>query len=270
MIHGIMKMVYHQQSTTRVIGGHWLLFLVATALFLLLSLPSLATTLSEPNKNNDQWIPPDFCGQLDCPKYTTYRKTPDFEAREYQPTCWATTNVSSLTNTYHSAVKKGSRRLFRYFWGQNKQTIRMKETVPLSVHFLPIPHPHLADAHNFTVGMMIPFTHQDHPPDPSLPSSTPWQQQQHEYTIEITCLPKIQMYVRMIFEKKKMGFDRGMEEARELAAALDALGLDYDTDCGVVFANYNHPGRGEHHHRHHHHHYLEVWLAGRFEKEEVA
>ena len=100
----------------------------------LLAVLALGLTAAAAPGQAHRWRPPAFCGALPCPRFRTLRRGEGYEARRYGRSVWVETNVSALHN-YHAAVREASARLFPYFWGHNREGLRMPETVPLVVGF---------------------------------------------------------------------------------------------------------------------------------------
>jgi len=80
---------------------------------------------------------PTFCGGLPCPRYVESNdtvKSPDFELRSYKEAVWVSTCVPGDWK-YHAAVVNASMRLWNYYWGGNREGLRLPETVPLTIEF---------------------------------------------------------------------------------------------------------------------------------------
>jgi hypothetical protein len=60
-----------------------------------------AAASSRPS-HNKSWHKPGFCGRMDCPKFTIWQKSPEFQLREYKPG-----EVLPAAGRQHAAVPVG-------------------------------------------------------------------------------------------------------------------------------------------------------------------
>lgn len=122
-----------------------------------LCLASALALHSTPSAGHLSWHPPEFCGDLPCPRYTVWQKNlqHQWEARRYRPAVWLTITMPVVWN-YHAAVTNASTRLWSYFWGANEEGLRMQETVPLTVTFKTDLPPHVGHDFNYTVSAFLP------------------------------------------------------------------------------------------------------------------
>ncbi|KAL4424304.1 hypothetical protein ABPG75_001605 [Micractinium tetrahymenae] len=227
---------------------------VATAALLALAIAGLASGRfpwsggggGSGGGDDDHWKKPGFCGRMDCPRYSTRQKHYDYQLREYEEAYWVATNISATK--YELAVKMATLYLMEYFWGANNQSLRMKETVPLSVHYRTDGDPHTGTQHNYTVALFIPYEYQEEPPQPN--NTSVWLYRN----------PKATLAVRMFQHRAREG--RAIEEMRALLDALFHAGHDNIETGAMMVASYDHPLKHHPHHRRYHH--SEVWVRGDF------
>ncbi|KAI7836529.1 hypothetical protein COHA_009629 [Chlorella ohadii] len=74
---------------------------------------------------------------------------------------WVATNVSEVR--YDAAVKQAVPLLWDYFFSCNNESLRLRETVPLTVHYRTALHPHTGERRNYTVAMYLPYLFQHRP-----------------------------------------------------------------------------------------------------------
>ncbi|KAI3424147.1 hypothetical protein D9Q98_009507 [Chlorella vulgaris] len=131
-------------------------------------------------------------------------------------------NVSGLH--YQQAIKTATPVLSKYFWGANKEGLRLKETVPLVVNYRLDVHPHTGQRRNFTIFWFLPYIYHAQPPEPTEPG------------VFIFRNPSGTMFVRMFLHRAHEW--RVVKESRELIAALNHAGHEYEASdlpaCGAA------------------------------------
>ncbi|GAB4813300.1 hypothetical protein N2152v2_000346 [Parachlorella kessleri] len=157
------------------------------------------------------WIPPAFCGEADCPEYTVWQKSHQFEARRYKPSTWVATMVEA--DKLDAALPEGLKRLDDYIAGGNEAKEQLACTLPVMAVYPLEGHPHKGSRTNYTVAIYLPYNKQDEPPKPT------------SNQLFIFNGPNVDMYVRMYREPASQA--RVVEEVRDLAAALEHAGHDY-------------------------------------------
>ncbi|EFN53550.1 hypothetical protein CHLNCDRAFT_136684 [Chlorella variabilis] len=206
----------------------------SAVLCLLLACTALTTAAaagsSDAGSGRGSWRKPGFCGNMDCPEYTVWQKNFDFQVREYREAAWVAVNVSGVR--YELAVKAALPLLSQYFWGANKEGLRLQETVPLVTHYRLDVHPHTGERRTYSVFWFIPYEYQAEPPEPSHPALWLYRSPANAT-----------MFVRMFGH-----------HARE-----------WRVPSGVLVASYNHPSK-HHPHLPRRYHHSEVWMRGTFNK----
>ena len=177
---------------------------------------------------------PDFCHDLDCPKYTLVAKKDGYEIRNYAASKWVGTTVS--TASYTEASETGFRLLFEYISGANaaKEKIPMASPVATKI----VPGPGSTGVKNFTVLFFTPFAYQDNTPAPTNPQ------------LASVSLPSITAYVTSFGGYEG---DKELEEyTTKLVNSLNRDNVEYVKDFYFT-AGYDSPFRivGRHN---------EVWL----------
>lgn len=196
--------------------------------------------------HDDDWKKPGFCGRMDCPRFSVRQKHYDFQLREYKEAYWVATNISATK--YELAVKMATPHLMEYFWGANNESLRMKETVPLTVHYRTDDHPHSGTQKNYTVALYLPYRYQEAPPAPN--NTAVWLYRN----------PQATLAVRMFQHRAREA--RAIEELRALLDALFHAGHDNIETGAMMVASYDHPSKHHPHRRRYRH--SEVWVRGDF------
>ncbi|XP_077980243.1 heme-binding protein 2-like [Glandiceps talaboti] len=169
---------------------------------------------------------PDFCRDLDCPKYKVLSSGKGFEEREYEAAKYTSTLVSSMD--YRDATYKGFMKLFDYISGNNKQGVKVEMAAPVAVQVQPGEGP--ACESNYTVNFFVPFADQDSPPEPSDP------------TVFITQMATFKAYVSS-FPGYIFSGDGWAKHALELVDALNNSSITNYEKSYYYTAGYDSPAR---------------------------
>ncbi|KAK7115536.1 heme-binding protein 2-like isoform X2 [Littorina saxatilis] len=166
---------------------------------------------------------PVFCREFDCPSYTMTENSTEFEVRQYEPTSWVVTNVSSSGN-----VSAAFGRLYFYLDGRNDRDQQINMTVPVLRA--------TGGGGNATIMFYLGIVN---PPNPT------------DSSVSLLHLPQMSFFVRS-FNLDHMPTDGEYE--RELRALESALGTQSSYDASVAYyAGYHAPWfQGERHN--------EIWL----------
>ncbi|XP_003383651.1 PREDICTED: heme-binding protein 1-like [Amphimedon queenslandica] len=177
---------------------------------------------------------PSFCHGLDCPKYTVTRKIDDYEERQYEPSKWVGTTITS--DSYSQATEEGFKKLFDYIEGANKDGIKIPMASPVAVKIVPLPQ----GQSNYTVLFFVPFAYQSNTSIPTDP------------TLSIASLPALTAYVGQF--GGYMSDKVEQEETTKLKNAMTKYGVQFVQQYSFA-AGYDPPFRviGRHN---------EVWLIG--------
>ena len=108
---------------------------------------------------------PPFCHDLDCPKYTLVDKKEGYEVREYEPSKWVGTTISS--SSYNDATSKGFNLLFQYISGANAANEKIPMASPVATKI--VPGPGSTGVKNYTILFFTPFAFQANTPAPTNP-----------------------------------------------------------------------------------------------------
>ncbi|XP_033643498.1 heme-binding protein 2-like [Asterias rubens] len=147
---------------------------------------------------------PDFCRDLDCPKFTETFTSKEYSIRQYEPSAWASIRITGIDND--AAGEEAFFKLFSYIQGANENGTKIPMTDPVTCSILPGAGPVCAS--DFTFSFMIPFKFQKDTPKPTNPD------------IKLTKLEAHTVYVR-----EYSGFSNQTifpKEAAALAAALNS------------------------------------------------
>ena len=106
---------------------------------------------------------PPFCHDRDCPKFTVAVKKDDYEVRNYEPSKWVGTVVSSMH--WSDALSIGYKKLDAYWNGENKEGMKLEMTTPVATKIVPSQGP--ACESTFTILFFVPFTNQAKTPEPT-------------------------------------------------------------------------------------------------------
>lgn len=180
---------------------------------------------------------PEFCHDLDCPKYTLVDKKDGYEIRKYESSKWAGTTITSAD--WDTAVNDAFDELFNYISGQNSNNTKIPMAAPVATKIVPLGR----DMFNFTILFFTPFAYKIGTPIPTNPK------------LAIINIPAITAYVSSFG-----GFERDQQltkYANDLEQALDRDGMSYVKPDEFFFtAGYDPPYRliGRHN---------EVWLIAK-------
>ena len=122
---------------------------------------------------------PDFCHDLDCPKYTLVAKKEGYEIRNYAPSKWVGTTI--MGSSYKQAANDGFDLLFKYISGANSANEKIPMASPVATKI--VPGPGSTGQKNFTVLFFTPFAYQANTPTPTDPQ------------LKLVSLPAITAYV---------------------------------------------------------------------------
>ena len=177
---------------------------------------------------------PDFCHDLDCPKYALVAKKNGYEIRNYAPSKWVGGTFTG--SSYNNAAQDGFNLLFKYISGANSANEKIPMASPVATKI--VPGPGSTGEKNFTVLFFTPFAYQDNTPTPTDPQ------------LALVSLPAITAYVSSFG-----GFESDaelQEHTSELVNYLEKDGVAYVKDFYFT-AGYDPPFRviGRHN---------EVWL----------
>ena len=167
---------------------------------------------------------PSFCHDLDCPKYTLVDKKDGYEVRNYKPSKWVGTTISSVS--YTKAVDTAFDKLFNYISGENTAKAKIPMAAPVATKIVPGRGP--AHESNFTVLFFTPFAYQNNTPTPTNPE------------LALVDLPAITAYVVSFGGYEN---DRSLQEyATDLTDRLNEDRVDYVKDFYFT-AGYDSPYR---------------------------
>jgi len=174
--------------------------------------------------------PPEFCNDIDCPKFTVVTTTNDYEERNYEASHW----VSATSTGYglNEAYLKMFMKLFRYISGNNENEEKIAMTAPVLITQGP------ACENNFTMSFYIS------PKVGDAPAPT-------DATVFLSSMPEMTVYVRSF-----TGFASNADYAKnaaDLAAALPKT-AKYNKDMYYT-GGYNSPFTLFNRHN-------EVWFIG--------
>ncbi|PNW82920.1 hypothetical protein CHLRE_06g299700v5 [Chlamydomonas reinhardtii] len=191
--------------------------------------------------------PPEFCHDLDCPKYTVKDLSlgPDVELRSYEAGVWVSTNVQGVH--YDKAVGTGFMRLFAYISGANEDMKKIPMTAPVRVELTPGQGPFCED--HFKVSFFVPFDMQESGPPAPVDS-----------TLFVDPAAATDYYV--LSYPGRTNEKEIIEKATSLVQALDEQKLPYDFSSFFA-AGYDSPFRIFNRHN-------EVWVAAGAQPAAVA
>lgn len=168
----------------------------------------------------------------ESPKYTIIGGTSEYEIRKYEPATYATIEVVKVK--FDGAIYVGAKPLKKYFDGENVEGIKLNETTPIFIDFLPtldVDGAFNGTTEDYNASYLIPAASADEPPTP-LAAPLGFK------NITIAKVPKFYSYVT-----KFAGYAYEaavLKHGTALLAALKADEVELDADTGVwVFAQYD-------------------------------
>ena len=120
-----------------------------------------------------------FATTWDCPKYTLVSTKNGYEVRNYEPSKWVGTTIT--TSSYNQAAEIGFNLLFQYISGANSAKEKIPMASPVATKI--VPGPGATGERNFTVLFFTPFAYQTNTPTPTNPQ------------LALVSLPAITAYV---------------------------------------------------------------------------
>ena len=148
---------------------------------------------------------PDFCHDLDCPKYTLVAKKDGYEIRSYAPSKWVGTTITG--SSYQQAATDGFDLLFKYISGANSANEKIPMASPVATKI--VPGPGSTGEKNFTVLFFTPFAYQTNTPTPTNPQ------------LALVSLPAITAYVYSFG-----GFENDAELEKYTLELINSLNRD--------------------------------------------
>ena len=175
---------------------------------LLLATLLVALAYAAPSSRDWDGDEPDFCHDLDCPKYTLASKKDGYEVRKYESSRWV--GVTMTSNDWYGSVNEAFEMLFNYISGQNDKQTKIPMASPVATKIEPGQN---GQPSNYTILFFTPFEFKEDTPKPTNPK------------LAIVDLPAITAYV-ISFE----GFERDtqlLEYAEKLRSDLERDNEDY-------------------------------------------
>eukprot|EP00884_Botryococcus_braunii_P008508 jgi/Botrbrau1/17659/Bobra.0166s0087.1 len=168
----------------------------------------------------------------ESPKYKIIGGTAEYEIRKYEPATYASLEVEKIK--FDGAIYVGAKPLKKYFDGENVEGIKLNETTPIFIDFVPTVGPSGAfngTTQDYNASYLIPEAAADEPPTP-LAAPLGFK------NITIVKAPKVYSYVT-----KFAGYAYEaavLKHGTALLAALKEDDVDLDADSGWwVFAQYD-------------------------------
>ncbi len=155
---------------------------------------------------------PDFCNNLDCPKYTLVSKKEGYEVRNYDASRWV--GITMTSNDWFKTTTECFELLYLYITGENRNKTDIPMATPVATKIVPVPG---GNQSNYTVLFFTPFKFKQDTPKPSNPK------------LAIVDLPAITAYVISFG-----GFERNKEleeYSNKLMSYLERDGTSYVKDA---------------------------------------
>lgn len=147
--------------------------------------------------------PPEFCRDLDCPRYTVLETNDKFEKRRYEPSVWVATKTIRMLYTEQDRTTMFFK-LFHYISGNNSAHSKIDMTTPVVTEVIHGQGPDCES--NFTMHFLIPYALQANPPQPT------------EKDVFIRHVPEMTVFV-----KQYGGFDTDQTKLKNLQGLIDDL-----------------------------------------------
>ncbi|XP_063297444.1 heme-binding protein 2-like [Pelobates fuscus] len=171
---------------------------------------------------SDDYQPPEFCRDSQCPRYQVVETSDDFELRAYDATRWALTNTDPSMDS--TPITESFKLMAHYIRGSNNKGMKMEMTVPVTV-FIPL---NSESPINASLAFFLP-------PELDIPEPT-------DPNIFFLTFPETKLYVKSFdgfaepidfFEKAKSLYETLVAQKKEFLSSFYACNI-YDSPYEVV------------------------------------
>lgn len=173
----------------------------------------------------DEFKPPGFCGDKNCPRFSDEGKKEGYSIRKYEEAQWAVTTVEG--SKLELAVTQGYARLAKYAAGENEHKENIEATTP-TLYFVQPSRDMQSIEKNVTVALYLPYYYQDGHEVPK--------------PIDTSEISLFTAEAGTRFVRSFQGFATEgtvTRELRALVALLDGDKLDYNLDGRLEVAVYD-------------------------------